>query len=108
LLQAFRPCGTENIETKETDLEKLIKRRSYNESSLSFNVTVILTQSWTGLELNPILEIPIMKIAKNLYQPAYLALTTIYLRSNSFFLLILKATYSALDLHLARSLLICN
>ena len=39
LLQAFRPCGTENMETVETDLEKLIKRRSYNDSSLSFNVT---------------------------------------------------------------------
>ena len=38
LLQAFRPCGTENIETVETDLEKLIERRSY-DFSLSFNVT---------------------------------------------------------------------
>ena len=38
---------------------------------------VILTQSGTGLEINPILEIPIMKITKNLFQPAYLALTTI-------------------------------
>jgi hypothetical protein len=47
----------------KTDLEKLIKRRSYNVSSLSFNVTVILTQSWTGLEINPILEIPMMKTA---------------------------------------------
>ena len=37
--QAFKPCGTENIETVETDLEKLIKRRIYNDSSLSFNVT---------------------------------------------------------------------
>ena len=44
--QAKLPCfkllnldGTENIETVETDLEKLIKRRSYNDSSLSFNVT---------------------------------------------------------------------
>ena len=27
------------METMETDLEKLIKRRSYNDSSLSFNVT---------------------------------------------------------------------
>jgi hypothetical protein len=44
------------METVETDLEKLIKRRSYNDSSLSFNVTVILTQSWTGLKLNPILR----------------------------------------------------
>jgi hypothetical protein len=39
LLQAFRPCMMENMETVETDLEKLIKRRSYNDSSLSFNVT---------------------------------------------------------------------
>ena len=39
LFQAFRPCGTQNMETVETDLEKLIKRRSYNDSSLSFNVT---------------------------------------------------------------------
>jgi hypothetical protein len=38
LLQAFRPCGTENMEILETDLEKLTKR-SYNDSSLSFNVT---------------------------------------------------------------------
>ena len=48
---------------------------------------VILTQSWTGLEINPILEIPIMKIAKNLYQPAELTwsiASTIYMRSNSF------------------------
>jgi hypothetical protein len=37
--QAFRPCGTENIESVETHLEKLIKRRLYNDSSLSFNVT---------------------------------------------------------------------
>ena len=52
----------------EADLEKLIKRRSYSDSSLSFNVTVILTQSWTDLEINSILEIPIIiKIAKNLY-----------------------------------------
>ena len=39
LLQAFRPCGTENMETVETDLENLIKKRSYDDSSLSFNVT---------------------------------------------------------------------
>ena len=39
LLQAFRPCGTENMETVETDLEKPIERKSYNDSSLSFNVT---------------------------------------------------------------------
>ena len=39
LLQAFRPCGTDNIETVETNLEKLIKRRSYNDSSLFLNVT---------------------------------------------------------------------
>jgi hypothetical protein len=51
----------------ETDLERLIKRRSYNDSSLSLTCPVILTQSWAGLEINPILEIPIMKIAKNLY-----------------------------------------
>ena len=38
LLQAFRLCGTENMETVETDLEKLIERRSY-DFSLSFNVT---------------------------------------------------------------------
>ena len=38
-LQVFTPGGTKNIETVETDLEKLIKRRSYNDSSLSFNVT---------------------------------------------------------------------
>ena len=55
LPQAFRPCGTKNMETVETDLEKLIKR-SYNDSSLSFNVTVILTHSWTGLQINQILE----------------------------------------------------
>ena len=67
LLQSFRPCRTENIETMETDLERLIKRRSYNDSSLSLTCPVILTQSWAGLEINPILEIPIMKIAKNLY-----------------------------------------
>lgn len=51
---------------------------------------VILTQSWTGLELNPILEIPIMKIARNLYQPPYLALTTI--SWVTVLLLIFKAT----------------
>ena len=39
LFQAFRPCGTQNMETVETDLEKLIKRSIYNDSSLSFNVT---------------------------------------------------------------------
>jgi hypothetical protein len=44
LLQSFKPCGTENIETEnietvETDLEKLVKRKIYNDSSLSFNVT---------------------------------------------------------------------
>jgi hypothetical protein len=39
LLQAFKPCGTENIETVETNFEKLIKRRIYNDSSLSFIVT---------------------------------------------------------------------
>jgi hypothetical protein len=39
LLQAFRPCGTDNIETVETNLEKLIKRRNYNDSSLFLNVT---------------------------------------------------------------------
>ena len=39
LLQAFRHCRTENMETVETDLEKLIKRRSYDDSSLFFNVT---------------------------------------------------------------------
>jgi hypothetical protein len=38
LIQAFRPCGTEFMETVETDLEKLIKRRSYNDSFLSFKV----------------------------------------------------------------------
>ena len=58
---------------------------------------------------NKLLEIPIMKMAKNLYQPAYLDLTTIYLRSNSFFLLILKATSPTWE---ARpwvwSLLLCN
>lgn len=40
LLQSFRPCRTENIETMEMDLEKLIKRRSYSDPSLSFNVTI--------------------------------------------------------------------
>jgi hypothetical protein len=39
LLQAFRPYETENIETMKTDLENVIKKRSYNDSSLSFNVT---------------------------------------------------------------------
>jgi hypothetical protein len=46
--------------------------------------SVILAQSWTGLEIIPILEIPIMKIAKNLYQPAELTwsiASTIYMRS---------------------------
>ena len=37
-LQVFTPGGTKNIETVETDLEKLIERRSY-DFSLSFNVT---------------------------------------------------------------------
>ena len=71
----------------ETDLERLIKRRSYNDSSLSLTCPVILTQSWAGLEINPILEIPIMKIAKNLYQPAELTwsiASTISMRSNRF------------------------
>jgi hypothetical protein len=45
VIQVFRPSGTANMGTVETDLEKLIKRRSYNDSSLSFNVRVILTQS---------------------------------------------------------------
>jgi hypothetical protein len=48
----------------EVDLEKLIKRMGYNDSSLSFNVTVILTQSWTDLEINSILEIPINFLKK--------------------------------------------
>jgi hypothetical protein len=39
LVQAFRLCGTENMETVEIDLENLIKKRSYKDSSLSFNVT---------------------------------------------------------------------
>ena len=39
LLQAFRPCVTENVETVGIDLENLMKRRSYNDSSFSFNVT---------------------------------------------------------------------
>jgi hypothetical protein len=38
-LQAFRYCGTENMETEETAFKNLIKKRSYDESSLSFNVT---------------------------------------------------------------------
>ena len=48
---------------------------------------VILTQSWTDLEINPILKIPIMKIAKTLYQPAeltWIIASTIYMKSNSF------------------------
>ena len=57
--------------------------RSYNDSSLSFNAT---NDGLTGLEINLMLDIPIKKLAKkNLYLPAYLVLTTIYLRSNSFF-----------------------
>ena len=47
---------------------------------------VILTQSGTGLEINPILEISIMMIAKNLYQLAGLTwsiASTIYMRSSS-------------------------
>ena len=69
LLQAFRPCGTENMETVKTDLENLIKKKKEVIMTLLFPLMwpVILTQSWTGLEINPILEIPIMKIAKNLY-----------------------------------------
>ena len=39
LLQAFRPCGTENMDTVETAFKNLIKKRSYDDSSLSFNVT---------------------------------------------------------------------
>jgi hypothetical protein len=31
--------GQKTLGTVETDLEKLFKRRSYNECSLSFNVT---------------------------------------------------------------------
>jgi hypothetical protein len=49
---------------------------------------VILTQSWTGLEINLILNIPILNIAINLYQPRELTwriASTIYMRSNSFF-----------------------
>jgi hypothetical protein len=36
---AFTPCGSEIIEMVETDLEKSIKMWSYNDFSLSFNVT---------------------------------------------------------------------
>jgi hypothetical protein len=36
--QVFTPGGTKNIETVETDLEKLIEMRSY-DFSLSLNVT---------------------------------------------------------------------
>jgi hypothetical protein len=53
--------------TVETELGKLIKMRSYNDSSLSFNVTSYSDSIMTGLVINPILEIPIMKIVKNLY-----------------------------------------
>lgn len=49
LPQAFRPCGTENTETVETDLEKLINR-------VVIMTLLYLTQSWTGIEINPILE----------------------------------------------------
>jgi hypothetical protein len=35
--------------------------RSYNDSSLSFNVT---NDGLTGLEINPMLDIPIKKLAK--------------------------------------------
>jgi hypothetical protein len=62
--------GTENIETVETDLEKLIKRRSYNASSLSFNVTSYSDSimDWSRNKSN-ILQfmIPFMMMAKNLY-----------------------------------------
>jgi hypothetical protein len=81
----------QRIQRLETDLEKLSRGEVIMTLFFHLKWPVILTQSWTGLEINPILEIPIMKIAKNLYQKAYLALTIIYLRSNSFFLLILKA-----------------
>jgi hypothetical protein len=37
LLQAFRPCGTENMETA---FKNLIKKRSYDDSSLLFDVTI--------------------------------------------------------------------
>ena len=70
---------------------------------------VILTQSWTGLEMNLILEIPIMKIAKNLYQPAA---STIYMRSNSFSVDSQRhlpySGRSDLGLITANLLLICN
>lgn len=49
--------------------------------------SVTLTQSWTGLEINPMLEIPIMKRAKILNQPAeltWIIASTIYMKSNSF------------------------
>jgi hypothetical protein len=39
LLQAFRPCGTENMDTVETAFKNLIKKRSCDDSSLSLNVT---------------------------------------------------------------------
>ena len=54
LLQAFVPCGTKNIETVETDFEKLIKMRNYNDFSLSFNVTSYsdLITSWSGNQSN--------------------------------------------------------
>jgi hypothetical protein len=38
LLQAFTPCGTENMETVETAIKNLIKRGSYDDSSLSFKM----------------------------------------------------------------------
>ena len=37
LLQAFRLCGTENIETVEIDLEKLISVTSYSDSIMNWS-----------------------------------------------------------------------
>ena len=56
LLRAFRLYGTENMETVETDLENLIKKRSYKDSSLSFNVTSCSESIMGWSEINPILE----------------------------------------------------
>jgi hypothetical protein len=39
LPQAFRPYGRENMETVETVFKYLTKKRSYDDSSFSFNVT---------------------------------------------------------------------
>ena len=71
----------------ETDLEKLINRRSYNDSSFSFNVTSYFNSilDWSRNKSN--IADSYLKIAENFYQPAELTwsiASTISMRSNSF------------------------